>query len=192
MSVTADNILPHRHRITVGEYYRMAELGLLAPDARVELIAGEIIDMAPTGSQHGGTTNFLDYALKHAAGDRALVRVQLPIRLNEHNEPEPDLAVVKQRADFYKEGHPTAADALLIVEVSDTTLRYDREVKVPLYAAHGISEVWIVDLKARLLHMFHSLTEEGYESNSSTDTPGVIALAALPGVRVDLTGLFKR
>src|ERR1700730_3657390 len=146
MSATADDILPHRHRITVGEYYRMAELGLLAPDARVELIAGEVIDMAPTGSQHGGTTNYLDYALKQATGGRALVRVQLPIRLDEHNEPEPDLAVVKQRADFYKEGHPTAADALLIVEVGDTTLRYDREVKVPLYAARGISEVWIVDL----------------------------------------------
>jgi Uma2 family endonuclease len=191
MSLTAEDLLPHRHRVTVGEYYRMAELGLLAPEARVELIAGEVIDMAPTGSQHGGTTNYLDYALKQATGGRALVRIQLPLRLDEHSEPEPDLAVVKPRADFYKDGHPIAADALLIIEVGDTTLRYDREVKVPLYAAHGISEVWIVDLKSRLLHMFQSPTAGGYENTSSTETPGVITLAALPAVTVDLTGLFK-
>jgi Uma2 family endonuclease len=191
MSVITEELLSRRHRVTVREYYRMAELGLLA-DARVELVAGEVIDMTPTGPSHGGSTNFLDYALKQAVGGRALVRVQLPVRLDEHNEPEPDLAVVKPRTDFYKGAHPVAADVMLLVEVSDSTLRYDREVKAPLYALHGVPEVWIVDLKAESMHIYRSAAAGGYSDVSSTRAPAALTIAALPGVTVDLSQLFPR
>ena len=192
MSVITEELLSRRHRVTVREYYRMAELGLLAPDARVELVAGEVIDMTPTGPQHGGNTNFLDYALKQAVGGGALVRAQLPVRLDEHNEPEPDLAVVKPRVDFYKDAHPVVADVMLLVEVSDSTLRYDREVKIPLYATHGVPEVWIVDLKAESMHIFRSAGAGGYLDVSSTRAPAAMTIAALPGVTVDLSELFRR
>ena len=111
-----------RHRITVDEYYRMAEVGLLAADARVELIEGEILDMPPIGSRHAGVVSLLDRLLSRAAGDEAIVRVQLPLRLTNASEPQPDLALVKPRSDYYSTRHPTAADTLLVVEVSQTTV----------------------------------------------------------------------
>jgi Uma2 family endonuclease len=179
-----------RHRITVDEYYRMAEVGLLAPEARVELIEGVIIDMAPIGSRHGGTVVRLNRLLSRAVGDRAVVLVQHPVRLNNLSEPQPDLAVVKPRADDYTGAHPTGADTLLIVEVSETSFRYDRQIKVPLYAEHKIPEVWIVDLKSGQIHFFRVPAPGGYEDVSATGGPGVIALAAL-SVEVDLSGVLS-
>lgn len=185
-----ENWLP-RHRITVDEYYRMAEVGLLAPDARVELIEGEIIDMPPIGSRHGGTVTQLHHLLVQAVATRASVRVQQPVRLGKSSEPQPDLALVKPRADYYKSRHPTAADTLLIVEVSDTTFRYDRQIKVPLYARHGIPEVWIVDIKGRQMHFFRSPGADGYGDVVSSTEPGAREIAALPGVQVDLSGVLR-
>src|SRR6185295_8160231 len=104
---------PRRHRITVEEYYRMAEVGLLTPDARVELIEGEIIDMPPSGSHHAGTVSLLSRLLERAVGDRAIVRGQGPIVLGEFSQPEPDVALVAPDSDFYRQRHPVAADTLL-------------------------------------------------------------------------------
>jgi len=179
-----------RHRITVDEYYRMAEVGLLAEDARVELIEGEIIDMAPIGSRHGAVVTRFDRLIQRAAGDRAIVRVQLPVRLSRSSEPQPDLALVKPRVDFYESGHPSASDTLLIIEVSETTLRYDCEVKVPLYARHGVPEVWIVDLKGRRLHFYRSPVDGRYAEVSSVAEPGTTPIATLPGIVIDLTGVL--
>ena len=178
------------HRITVDEYYRMAEVGLLAPEARVELIDGVIIDMGPIGSRHAGTVTRLDQLLSRAVGDRAIVRVQQPVRLSRSSEPQPDLALFKRRRDFYNTAHPNAKDALLVIEVSETTVRYDREIKVPLYARYGIPEVWIVDLVGEQLHFFRSPEAEEYSDVSSTKEPGVVSLAALTDVTVDLAGIL--
>jgi Uma2 family endonuclease len=180
-----------RHRITVEEYYRMAEVGLLAPDARVELIEGEIIDMSPIVSRHGGTVLQLNRLVSRAAGDRALMRIRSPLRLSPASEPEPDIAVVKPRFDFYKSRHPGPDDTLLVVEVSDSTLRYDRQVKAPLDARHGIPEVWIVDLENEEVHFLRSPMDTGYAEVVSTRAPGVTALAALTGVNVDLSDVLK-
>lgn len=191
MRPSMENWLP-RHRITVDEYYRMAEVGLLAADARVELIEGEIIDMAPIGSRHGGTVQQLHDLLVQAAGARASVRVQLPVRLSRSSEPQPDIALVKPRADYYKSRHPTAADTLLIVEVSDTTFRYDRQIKLPLYARHGIPEAWIADLEGKQMHFFRSPSGESYADAVSISQPGMRELAQLPGVSVELAGVLTR
>ncbi len=179
------------HRITVGEYYRMAEVGLLAPEARVELIDGVIIDMAPIGSRHAGTVTRLDRLLSRAVGDRATVRVQQPVRLSRSSEPQPDVSLLRPRRDDYTRAHPTADDALLLVEVSETTLRYDREIKVPLYARYGIPEVWIADLVGGQIHFFRSPEAGKYSDVSSTKEPGVVALAALSEVTVDLSGILS-
>ena len=189
MSVAMDEG-PRRHRITVEEYHRMAEVGLLAPDARVELIEGEIIDMPPIGIRHAAAVRRLTEWLTSAVGDRAMVSCQLPVRLDARSEPQPDIALLVRREDFYAQRHPTAADTLLIIEVSETTLRYDRQTKLPLYARHGIPEMWIVDAAGKQLHVFRRPSGVGYEEIVSPPTPGITPIGSLPNVAVDLSSLF--
>jgi Uma2 family endonuclease len=178
---------PRRHRITVQHYYRMAEAGLFAEDQRVELIDGEIIDMPPMGSRHAGTLEQLASMLSAAIEERAIVRQQLPVRLGDDSEPQPDIAVVKARSDHYKASHPTAADVLLLVEISDTTLRYDRDVKLELYAQRGVAEVWIVDLQGGRAQFNRMPANGKYTEVSVTDAPGITSVALLSGTVVDLS-----
>jgi Uma2 family endonuclease len=165
----------------------MAEVGILPPDARVELIEGEIIDMEPTGTGHGGTVAQFVQLLHDAARGRAQMRAQSPVRLSDISEPEPDFALVKPRADFYKKKHPGPADTFLIIEVSESSLRYDLQLKAPLYARHGIPEYWVIDLKGRQVRFFRSPESGQYADVTSTGTPGVVAPVALPEVQIDLT-----
>jgi Uma2 family endonuclease len=182
---------PRRHRITVDEYYRMAEVGLLAPDARVELIEGEIIDMAPIGIDHNSVVTQLNDLLHDAVGRRGIVQNQGVVRLDFLSEPQPDIAVLVRRDDYYRRAHPTPADVLLLIEVSNSTLRYDRDVKVPLYARHGIPEVWIVDLQNSSVHFHRSPQGDRYLDQGTTGAPGVTPITALPGIAVDLAGLLS-
>jgi Uma2 family endonuclease len=179
-----------RHVNSVDHYYRMAELGLLAPDARVELIEGEIVDIPPMGSRHAGTVMLLSRLFSRAVGDLAYVFAQSPVRLSDISEPQPDLALLKPRADFFRTQHPMAGDTLLIIEVSATTLRYDLQVKVPLYARHEVPEVWVVDLEGRQLRMFRSPKSGEYTDVASTDDPGVVILHGLTEVQIDLSSVF--
>jgi Uma2 family endonuclease len=181
---------PQRHRITVDEYYRMAEIGVLAPDARVELIEGEIIDMAPIGTEHGSVVDLLNRHLVRAAGDSAIVRIQGAVRLSHITEPEPDVAVLRPRPDFYRHAHPRGSEILLLIEVSDSTLRYDRDIKVPLYARYGVAEVWIVDLQHRCLLAYSGLADGQYRTQTSTQHLGVMSLTTLPELGIDLSQLL--
>jgi Uma2 family endonuclease len=182
--------LPHKHLISVDEYYRMAEVGLLAPDARVELIEGEIIDMPPIGIDHAGVVNLLTHLFVRAVDTRAVVQPQVGVRLDLRSEPQPDLAVLAARADFYRGKHPAPEDVLLLVEVSDSTLRYDMDVKVPLYARHGIQQVWVIDLQHGQLHCFRTPRSGQYFDCYTTAEPGIVPIAALSGAQVDLSALF--
>jgi Uma2 family endonuclease len=182
--------LPRPHRLTVADYYRMAEVGILAPDARVELIDGEIIDMAPPGSSHAGTVDYLLKVLARAVGDSANVRVQNPVRLSRYSEPQPDLALLRPHEDFYRADHPTAEDLLLVVEVAASSLRFDRKKKVPLYARHGVPEVWLVDLGGQRLVRYRSPEQGTYSLVDEPDLRADLGVAALDGVAVDLQRLF--
>lgn len=182
---------PRRHRITVDEYYRMAEVGLLAPDARVELIEGEIIEMPPIGPDHGSVVDQLNHRLVHAVGDRAIVRVQGAVRLSRSSEPQPDIALLVPRTDYYRAGHPSGENTFLVIEVSDSTLRYDRDVKVPLYARHEVPEVWIVDLRKGRLLSWRKPANGAYRDEASTDDLGETPITAVPGLTVDLTHLLR-
>lgn len=190
MDAIDDSPLLRRHRITADEYHRLGEAGVLAPDARVELIEGEVIDMAPIGSRHWSVVSRLQRLIERAVGDRAVLASQSSMRLGSHSEPQPDLALFKPRDDFYASALPTAADTLLVVEVADTTARYDRVIKLPLYARHGIGELWIVDLEASLLRIYRRPAGEAYAESSETAKPAVVGIAALPGVSIDLSGLL--
>lgn len=189
MSIIVENALP-RHRLTVEDFHRMGEAGILREDDRVELIEGEIVDMAPIGSKHAGTVGFLTKRLERATGEHALVFVQNPVLLGTNNEPQPDIALLKPREDFYRTALPRPEDVLLIIEVADTTLAYDRDIKVPLYARHGIPEVWLVDLENSRLHIFTSPAQDNYLECRMLAKPGIIALGTLPHCPVDLSGLF--
>lgn len=179
---------PRRHRISVEHYYRMAEVGVFAPDERVELIDGEIVDMPPMGPRHAGKLARLVDILSAAVLGRGMVRVQLPLRLGDASEPQPDIAVVLPRADYYEQQHPGAADTFLTIELSDSTLRFDRDVKAPLYAEHGVPESWIVDLGAnRLLRFRRSTADRALVVEEAGFGPTDIR--ALTGITVDLTPL---
>jgi Uma2 family endonuclease len=180
---------PRRHRVTVEEYYRMARVGLLAPDARVELIDGEIIDMPPIGTRHTAVVDRLNALLGRAVEDRAIVRVQGPVRLDDFSAPQPDLTLLTPCADFYEQRHPGPSDILLVVEVSETTLRYDRQVKSALYARHGIPELWIFDTQRKELHVHRDPSGSGYSQMFMSDRPS-LQVMRVPGVTIDATALF--
>jgi Uma2 family endonuclease len=181
---------PRRHRIMVHDYHRMAEVGVLAPDARVELIEGEIIDMAPIGKDHQSIVDQLTRTSVRAVGDSAIVRVHGSIRLGQWSEPEPGVVLLAPRAAFYRSEFALGTDTLLVIEVSDTTLRYDRDTKVPLYARHGVPEVWIVDVNNDALLVYGDLRDGKYERQVTLDRPTSMAVARLPGVVLDLAALF--
>jgi Uma2 family endonuclease len=150
-----------RRRFTVEEYHRMGEAGILRGDERVELIEGELVEMNPIGSRHMRCVNELNWLLGQQIRDRGLrVSIQHPIRLNGGLEPQPDLAVI--RAGDYADSTPGPEDVVLVIEVSDTTPSYDRNVKLPLHGRAGIAESWIVDLPNEAIERHNDRSEEGY------------------------------
>lgn len=182
---------PHRHAITTAEYLRMGEAGVFAPDARLELVEGEIIEMAPIGSPHAGTVAILTRLLGRTVGDLALVWVQNPLLLiGERSMLQPDLALLKPRADSYTRSHPGAADVFLVVEVSDTTLRFDLSTKIPLYARAGIGEAWVVDLEARAVRVFREPDPSGYRTSFAVSGDNKVACGSLPAVAARVSELF--
>jgi len=183
--------MPTQRKLDVDDYHRMAEIGIFRDDDRVELIDGAIIDMAPIGQGHAATVGGLTRALVMACGNKAIVWVQNPVRLDRLNEPQPDFAVLRPRPDFYATGElPGPVDILLLVEVADSSLRYDLTVKLPLYARAGISELWIVDLKRRALDAFRR-PAGGQYAEVATYRPGEhLPLAAAPDITVRLDLAF--
>ena len=183
---------PRRHRITVDEYYRMGELGLIAPDARVELIDGEIIDMAPIGNPHMATVDRLVKLLIHAVGDRAIVRCQGAVQLGDYSAPEPDFVLLAPRTDYYSTRRAISSDTLLAIEVSDTTLKYDSGRKMSLYARHDVPELWVIDVpKARLL-LFRRPSGDKYLETSILEAPNTMSIEKLPGIVMDLSSIYIR
>ncbi len=135
-----------RRRFTVDEYHRMAEAGILHEDDRVELLEGEIVEMSPIGRRHQACVDRLTQWLVPALRGRAIVRVQGSVKLSDVSAPQPDVLLLRPRQDFYATVDPGPDDVFLVIEVADTSLRYDQGIKVPLYARHGIPEVWVIDL----------------------------------------------
>jgi Uma2 family endonuclease len=174
-----------RHKISVEAYHQMGKAGILAENDRVELIDGDLINMAPIGSLHASVVNTLTEFFVRQAGAAGIVSVQNSVSLHPDSEPQPDVMVLKNRADRYRDALPTAEDVLLLIEVADTTADYDRAVKVPLYARHGIGEVWLADLGARQLEIYREPHPAGYRTllrRGAEDrvAPNLLPSAALP------------
>jgi Uma2 family endonuclease len=152
-----------KHFFTVEEFERMGEAGIFRENARLELIEGEIVEMSPIGSRHAACVKFLSRHLNHTIGNIALISTQDPIQLDDFTEPQPDVALLRLRDNFYSDSHPTPQDVLLVIEVADTTVDYDRLVKLPLYAKAGIPEVWIVNLPADRVEIYASPNNGAYK-----------------------------
>ena len=151
-----------RWRFTVDDFHRMGEAGILGEDDRVELVEGELVEMAPIGARHAAYLNELVRLVHERVGRRVIVQPQGPLGLSERTEVYPDLALLRWREDHYVSTIPTPRDTLLVVEVSDTTLAYDRDGKAPLYAAAGVPEVWIVDLAGSRIDVHRTPGPDGY------------------------------
>ena len=184
-------VLQARHKLDVDDYYRMAEAGILGEDDRVELIDGDIIDMAPIGPGHEATVNGLNKRLVLACVDDAIVSVQNSIRLGRRSAPQPDFAILRNRDDSYATGERAGLeDVLLLIEVADSSLDYDRMVKVPLYARAGIAELWLVDLKRGAVEAYRVPAGEGYREMTTYQRGDRIALALAPEIVVRLDLIF--
>ena len=169
-----------RRRFTVKEYHEMAEAGILGEDDRVELIEGEITEMTPIGRRHAATVKRLINLFVTTFGKDAVVGAQDPVVLDEHSEPQPDIELLRPKADFYASGHPTPADVFVLVEVAYSSADPDRRVKTPLYARNGIAEFWLVDLEQETITVYRDPSVDGYRAARVFRRGEQIAPAAFP------------
>jgi Uma2 family endonuclease len=183
MSSPAANV---RHKLSVSDYYRMGDAGILHEDSRVELIEGELIDMSPIGSHHAGIVTRISHLLNKKISDQAIVSVQNPVRLSDWSEPQPDIMLLKPRSDYYYDSHPKPSDVLVLIEVADSSIDYDRKTKLPLYARSGIQEFWIIDLNAKRLERYTQPNDTGYGQCETLDKSATAVPAGLPDVAIDL------
>lgn len=178
------------HRFTVDDYYTMAKVGILSATERVELIDGQILARSPIGSRHAACVKRINHAFAQALGLQAIVSVQDPVRLDRHTEPEPDIALLRYREDFYRTSHPTAKDILLIVEVADSSAAVDRSIKKHLYAKHGVPEFWIVALEEACLEIYREPTATGYNRQQRLAAGDTLHLQAFPDLRFAVADLM--
>jgi Uma2 family endonuclease len=179
-----------RHRFSVDDYHRMAESGILKEDDRVELIEGEIVEMTPVGSRHAAVVKRLNRSLASLPRDRYLVGVQDPVRVHPYSEPQPDVTVLRARADDYEATHPGPEDVLLIIEVVDSSEAYDRGVKLRLYSRAGIPEVWLVVLSERTVEVFRRPGPSGYEESNAHRPGDEIAARSVPELLLPVSAVF--
>jgi Uma2 family endonuclease len=186
----AVDIAVARRLFTREEYHRMGEAGILKPAERVELIRGEIIEMSPIGRRHYAFVDNLGQLLILRLAGRAMVSIQGPIALADDTEPEPDVAVYRRRAVPYKDADRGPDDVLLLIEVADTSLAYDRSTKLRLYAAAGVAEYWVVDCGAEAIEVHRDPEASGYRDASRFAGATTVSPQAFPDVVLSLTEIF--
>ena len=179
-----------RRRFTADDYQRMGQAGILRRDDHVELIDGEIIAMTPIGPRHCASVDRANRAFVMKAGDSAIVRVQGSVRLDLYSEPEPDLVLLRPRVDFYASAHPGPADILLIVEVAESSIEYDREVKAHVYARSGVYEYWLADLNENVVLRYSSPDNGAYQNVRRYTRGQSLAPHLLPECIISITDLF--
>lgn len=179
-----------KRRFTVDDYHHMVGAGILSEDERIELIEGEVVEMTPIGNAHAACVDALAEQFITRLRGRAITRVQGPIRLDAHSEPQPDVALLRQRADRYRSELPQPDDILLVVEVADTSLDRDRGVKLPLYARAGIPEAWVANVIARQLEVHRQPSERGYLDAVVLEPDRDVRLSAFPDVVFRVGELF--
>jgi Uma2 family endonuclease len=178
-------------RLSVQDYHQMAESGILQPDERVELLEGQMIQMATKGTAHRAAVTRIGRLLRNRLGDRVLLRFQDPVRLDDYSEPEPDVAVVQPNTLLYEDHHPIPSEVFLLIEVSDATLKFDREVKAPAYGRAGIAEYWVLDVNAHKLHVYRAPGVDGYQSEAILSEGLTIAPLAFPDCVITVREMLR-
>lgn len=168
----------------------MLEAGIISQDDRVELLEGEILKMSPIGSAHAACVKRCNSVLSRLLGETVIISVQDPVRLDEYSEPQPDIALLKARPDYYAVVHPSPGDVLLVVEVADTSLQIDRVVKLPLYARAGITEVWIIDLVTRAVEIYSDPNQGVYRNSHTVRGDEPLSPAKLPSLSIPASALL--
>jgi hypothetical protein len=179
-----------RKLFSVDEYDRMAEVGILSEDDRVELIEGEILEMSPIGWRHIACTDRANMLLAPSLLGKAVVRIQGPIRLSDNTKPQPDVILLSPREDFYAVGGPVTRDALLVIEVADSSIRYDRGPKLAIYAKYGVQEVWIEDLNTDTLLVFRDRHSKGYKTSLVLQPGDSVSPLAFPELDIPVSALL--
>jgi len=176
-----------KHYFNVDEYYRMAQAGVFSEEDKIELIEGEVVEMSPIGKRHAACVRRLDRILHRSIGELAIVSVQAPISIDDFSEPQPDVALLKPSADFYANAHPTPQDILVIIEVADTSVEYDRNVKLPLYARAGIQEAWLIILPKDVIEIQNEPKNGKYQKVRRLKRGKILTSATIEGftVKVD-------
>ncbi len=186
------DVIPAPRPFTVGEYYRLQEIGVLNEDDDLELIEGEILIMAPKGIKHSaGSTRATNYFVKKF-GSRALVRIEQPIHLDDHSEPEPDVVLAALSEDYYDYHHPKPGEVLLVMEISNSSLAFDRDEKNRLYAKAGIIQYCILNLRDRTIEDYRHPGRRGYRSKEIYTEKQRFNLVAFPGIKVRVAELLPR
>ncbi|AFY60292.1 Uma2 family endonuclease [Synechococcus sp. PCC 6312] len=170
--------------LTVQEYHHMIEAGILASDERVELIQGQLYKMTAKGTAHSAAVTRIDRIFSQQLANQALLRLQDPVQLSDFSEPEPDIAIVKVDPLDYEDHHPTPAEIFLLIEVADSTLRRDRDLKVPVYGQSGIREYWILDVQQRCLYVFRQPSPSGYQDEQQLTEQDTVTPLAFPNCRI--------
>ena len=183
-------LTPTRRRFTVAEYYVMADAGILTENDRVELLDGEIIVMPPIRDWHAAGVKFFANTMPPALQSRAMLAVQDPVRLDDSSEPQPDVMLLRWRDDFYRSGHPEPDDVLLLIEVSDTTLSYDRNEKLPRYARAGIPEVWIANRPNRRIEAYSNPANDEYTTVRYAGPGESVAPQAFPDIVLEVSRII--
>lgn len=175
-----------KRQFTIHEYHKMPEAGILKESERVELIRGEIVKMSPIGRFHAACVNRLNQLFSQKLGTRAIVAVQNPVELDDYSEPQPDIALLENRPDFYASGHPKPAEIFLIVEVADSTIKADRQIKIPLYAEDNIREVWLVDINEQCVEVYREPTPNGYRQVEKFQRGQNLSLQQFPDLNIQV------
>ena len=179
-----------RKLFTVHDYHRMADAGILLENDRVELIRGEILAMSPIGPRHSAAVLRATQALVRIVGDRAIVGVQGSVRLDEYDEPQPDIYLLRPKSDFYASGHAGPTDIFLIIEVADSSLNYDRTTKMLLYAETGVPEYWVADIQNDCLFIHSNPQEGSYSLVRQLGRGDLIAPQLLPECQIPVDTLL--
>ncbi|MBE9206396.1 Uma2 family endonuclease [Nostoc sp. LEGE 06077] len=181
-----------RHKFTVQQYHKMIESGVLTEDDRVQLIRGEIIEMSPIGTKHAACVKCLNKLLSSKLRDRVLIAIQDPVELSDNSQPQPDVALLKPRDDFYAAAHPQPQDIFLLIEVADSTIIYDREEKIPLYAEANIIAVWLVDINEQVVEVYQQPSATEYQDIQKFSGGESLSIPGFPDVTITVNEIFGR
>lgn len=179
-----------RKKFTITEFEQMAETGIIKDEDRFELIEGELIDMGKIGNRHAACVRRLLRLLTQVIADQAIIDVQNPIQLGNYSQPQPDLAILSRKNDYYEAAHPTPEDIFLLVEVADTTIETDREIKIPLYAKHNIIEVWLINLNREVVEVYSQSNLNSYTEEKIFTKGQIISPISFPEININVDKIF--